>query len=494
MTQAQKPRLTILGLGPGDPGLLTREAWQVLESTAEIHLRTRQHPTVSGFPSELKVYSFDKYYQDGESFPDIYRRIVEQVIELSMRSQGVIYGVPGDPLIAEATSLSLIGRAQDEQITYRIVSGLSFLEPVFSALEMDPLPRTVLLDALEVIDYHHPPFPPDAPALIAQIYSSRVASHLKLTLMAVYPDDHPVKMIRQAGTPGEVVEELSLYQVDRSARIGNLTCLYLPPLGEGTSFEAFQEVIAHLRAPDGCPWDREQTHMSLRPHLLEETYEVIQAIDDDDPQGMQEELGDLLLQIVLHSQIALEDGEFSMVDILQDITKKIVSRHPHVFADLNLDDTGKVLANWERLKAAERQQKGALDQGVLDGIAAALPALSQAQTIQKRVSRVGFDWPQVQGVIEKIAEEVEELQQADTEEQRKDELGDLFFALVNLSRWYDIDAESALREANSRFRTRFAFLEKQARKSGRNLEDLSLEEMDAVWEQAKNSSRSQGHQ
>lgn len=228
--------------------------------------------------------------------------------------------------------------------------------------------------------------------------------------------------------------------------------------------------------------------MSLRPHLLEETYEVIQAIDDDDPRGMQEELGDLLLQIVLHSQIALEDGEFSMVGILQDITKKIVSRHPHVFADLNLDDTGKVLANWERLKAAERQQKGALDQGVLDGIAAALPALSQAQTIQKRVSRVGFDWPQVQGVIEKIAEEVEELQQADTEEQRKDELGDLFFALVNLSRWYDIDAESALREANSRFRKRFAFLEKQARKSGRNLEDFSLEEMDAVWEQAKNSS------
>lgn len=490
MTGKQKPQLIILGLGPGDPKLLTREAWRVLESAAEIHLRTRQHPTITGFPPELKVYSFDKYYQNEESFPAIYRRIVEQVIKLSRRSQGVVYGVPGDPFIAEATSLSLVHRAQEEQIPCRVVSGLSFLEPVFSALMIDPLPQTVLLDALEVIGYHHPPFPPDLPAIIAQVYSPRVASHLKLTLMAVFPDDHPVKMIHKAGTTEEAVEELFLYQIDRSAAIGNLTCLYLPPLDKATSFEAFQEIIAHLRAPDGCPWDREQTHISLRPHLLEETYEVIQAIDDEDPRAMQEEFGDLLLQIVLHSQIALEDGEFTMVDILRGISEKIISRHPHVFADINLEDTGKVLENWERLKAAERKQKGADDHGMLDGIAAALPALSQAQTIQKRVSRVGFDWGHVQGVIDKISEEIDELQRAGTEEQRINELGDLFFALVNLSRWYDVDAESALRQANNRFRERFAYLENQARQSGRKVEDYSLEELNVFWEQAKLSSRS----
>lgn len=476
--------IVILGLGPGDPALLTREAWQILSDAGEIYLRTRQHPTLGGFPSSLQVHSFDAFYEDGESFADVYRQIVDRVLALSERPQGVLYAVPGDPFVAEATTPAIIDRAKTMGIPYRVVPGVSYIEPTFSALEIDPLPSTVLLDALELTGAHHPPFPPDVPALIAQVYSPMVASNVKLTLMAVYPDHHPVKLVHSAGTTDQKVEGLKLYEIDRSQDIGLLTSLYIPSLGKGTSFEAFQEVIAHLRAPDGCPWDREQDHQSLRPHLLEEAYEALTALDENDPRAMQEEFGDLLLQIVLHAQIASEYGEFTMADILQGVHNKLVQRHPHVFEDLDIDETEEVLQNWERLKAKEREgsQK---EEGVLTGVAPALPALSQAQVYQKRAARVGFDWPAVRGVVDKVREEIEELGRVQDSRERMAELGDLLFAVVNLARWHDIDAESALREANGRFKSRFAYVEKRARAQERTLSDLSLEELDRLWEEAK---------
>lgn len=488
-----KTDIIILGLGPGDPDLLTREAWELLLDADEIYLRTRQHPTAAGFPDQLQVYSFDEFYQNGIPFPEVYSRIVSEVIELGKRAQGVVYGVPGHPLVAEATTLQILEHARQEGLSTRVIAGLSFLEPVFAALEVDPLPKTLILDALEMVALHHPPFPPDVPALIAQLYSPRIASDLKLTLMAVYPDEHPVDLIHQAGTPEQKLERVPLFQIDRSSRIGNLTCLYLPPLRTGTSFENFQEIIAHLRAPDGCPWDREQDHQSLRPHLLEEAYEVVYALDQNDPEAMQEEFGDLLLQIVLHAQIAHEYGEFSMVDILEGIYTKIVSRHPHVFSDLDLEGTDQVLKNWEKLKAEERKEKGKIRKGILDGISPALPALTQAQTIQKRAARVGMDWSEIHGVYRKVREEVEELKQSGGHRERAHELGDLLFALVNLSRWYGIDAESALREANQRFRTRFAAVERTAQNHGKSLEEFSLKELDRFWEQAKQAEH-QAHQ
>jgi tetrapyrrole methylase family protein/MazG family protein len=264
-----------------------------------------------------------------------------------------------------------------------------------------------------------------------------------------------------------------------------LTSLYVPPLGAGTSLEAFQEVIAALRAPDGCPWDREQTHSSLRPHLLEETYEVLAALDASDPAGLSEELGDLLLQIVLHAQIASEAGEFKMAEVIRGIHAKIVRRHPHVFGDLILRDAEGVLQNWERLKAAERQAKGKAEAGLLDSVALALPALVQAQTYQQRAGRVGFDWRDIQGVLSKLEEELEEVRTAKDDAARAAEIGDLLFSVVNLARWSHVDAESALREANTRFRQRFSFIEKSAREEGRVLQELTLEEMDAYWDKAK---------
>ncbi len=478
------PGITLLGLGPGDPRLLTLEAWQALNEASEIYLRTRQHPTVAGFPVALAIHSFDDLYERSESFAVVYEQITTQVLELGRRPQGVIYAVPGHPFVAEATGPEIARRARQEGIPLRVIEGLSFVEPALTALGLDPFPHTALADALELAAAHVPPFPPDVPALIGQLYSRRVAADVKLTLSEVYPDEHPVKLLHAAGTPEALVESLSLYEIDRSPHIGLLTALYVPPLGAGTSFEAFQEIIAHLRAPNGCPWDCEQTHLSLRPYLLEEAYEVLAALDSGDSQALREEFGDLLLQIVLHAQIASEEGEFRMADVLSGIHEKIVRRHPHVFGDVTVDGVGRVLQNWEKLKAEEREAKGKAEASLLDSVPLALPALIQAIEYQKRAARVGFDWREVTGVLDKICEEAGEVRTAN-DDQRAAELGDLLFAVVNLARWYKVDAESALRESNLRFRRRFSYIEKTARAQGRELSAMSLEEMDALWDEAK---------
>jgi len=479
------PGITLLGLGPGNPDQLTREAWDVLSSADEVWLRTRQHLTVNALPPTINLHSFDELYENGETFDQVYDAIVEKVLELGRRPEGVIYAVPGHPFVAETTSPKIARLARDEGLATRVVEGLSFLEPTFSALGLDPYPRLTLFDAMELSTAHVPAFPPDMPVLIAQIYSRLVASEVKMTLNEVYPDEHPVQLLHAVGTKDELVEELKLYEIDRSEHIGLLTSLYVPSLGEGTSFEAFQEIIAHLRAPDGCPWDREQTHQSLRTHLMEEAYEALEAIDRGDMDGMQEEFGDLLLQIVLHAQIANEEGKFSINSLIKNIYDKIVRRHPHVFGDLALDGVKGVLQNWEKLKEAERKDNGKKEKGLLDGVPQALPALTQAQEYQDRAARVGFDWPVVDGVLDKVAEEIQEIKSATNEAELAEEIGDLFFALVNLARWKKIDAESALRETNLKFKRRFAHVEQGARQQGWSLSDMTLEEMDALWGSAK---------
>jgi tetrapyrrole methylase family protein/MazG family protein len=392
--------------------------------------------------------------------------------------------------VAETTGPKIARLARDEGLATIIVEGLSFLEPTFSALGLDPYPRITLFDAMGLSTAHVPAFPPDIPVLVAQLYSRLVASEVKMTLDETYPDEHPVRLVHAAGTKEELVEELKLYEIDRSEHIGLLTSLYVPPLGEGTSFEAFQEIIAHLRAPDGCPWDREQTHTSLRTHLLEETYEALEALDADDVAGMQEEFGDLLLQIVLHAQIATENGEFTINSLIKSIYDKIVRRHPHVFGEVQLEGVKGVLQNWEKLKEAERKDNGKKKKGLLGGVPLSLPALTQAQEYQDRAARVGFDWPAVDGVLDKVAEEIQEIKAATNETEVAEEIGDLFFVLVNLARWKKIDAESALRETNLKFKRRFAFVEQGAKGQGRSLSDMTLEEMDALWEQAKDKEHS----
>jgi tetrapyrrole methylase family protein/MazG family protein len=306
-----------------------------------------------------------------------------------------------------------------------------------------------------------------------------LASAAQFALLANYPAQHQVTLVRPSTTESFPVSALA----DRSGW-DTSTCLYVPELPLGHSLEAFAEIVAHLRAPDGCPWDREQTHASLRTHLLEEAYEALAALDSGESDQMREEFGDLLLQILLNAQIGYEAGTFRMSEVIKGIYDKIVRRHPHVFGEVQVKDANAVLQNWEKLKEAERKGRQET-KGLLDGVPTALPALTQAQEYQKRAARVGFDWPEIEGVLEKIAEEIREVQEATAPDHVAEELGDLFFALVNLARWRDIDAEAALRSTNLKFKKRFAHVEAGARSQSRALSDLSLDEMEAFWQEAK---------
>lgn len=478
--------ITLLGLGPGDPALLTLQAQAHLAEIGEIYVRTRMHPALEGFPPHLVVHSFDDLYTHSEAFEAVYTGIVERILELGRDDGGVTYAVPGHPFVAESTGPEIARRARQEGIPLRVIEGISFLEPVVSALGIDPFSSLVLVDALELGGLHTPNFPPHMPALVAQIYNRQTASEVKLTLNAVYPDRHPVQLVHAAGTSDVRVENLMLYEIDRSPSIGLLTALYVPPLENDTSLEGFQEIVAHLRAPDGCPWDREQTIQSMANNLLEETYEALEAIDEGDMDALAEELGDLMLILTMYAQIGSEEGYFDMARILQGIHRKIVRRHPHVFGEIDVEGTQEVLRNWETIKAAERKQKGELkaEKGILDGVGKALPALTRAQEFQDRAAHVGFDWPDIQGVKEKLLEEWREVELA-IGEALELEIGDLLFSVVNLARWHKVDAETALRKANQRFLTRFRHIERRSGEQGRKLTELSLEEMERFWQEGK---------
>jgi len=246
-------------------------------------------------------------------------------------------------------------------------------------------------------------------------------------------------------------------------------------------FATLVAIIAKLRAPDGCPWDRKQTHASLRKNLLEECYEVLEALDEGNSGRLCDELGDLLMQVVLHTQIATEAGEFEVGDVISNINAKLVHRHPHIFGSLKVKDADEVAHNWEVLKREER----ATDASMLEGVPKQMPALAYSQQIQHRVAQVGFDWEDINGVIDKLAEEVSEFKQADSQEQKEMEFGDLLFTLANIARRLGIDLEVALRQANKRFYRRFSYMEKVCHQRGLNLGDLSFAQQNTLWEEAK---------
>ena len=470
--------MTVVGLGPGSADLLTLEAWQVLAHAPEVYLRTKRHPTVPDLPLGPRYQSFDDLYENGGTFAEVYEQIAQQILTLARRPQGVVYAVPGHPLVAETTVHRLLALAQQEQLPVRIVAGLSFIEPVLGALGIDPFDGLQLCDAADLATRYHPNLDPDVPVLIAQVYNRRLASELKLTLMNLYHDDQPVVLVRAVGTATPEVRTVPLFELDRQADLDHLTSIYIPALAHPGSLASYQNIVARLRAPGGCPWDREQTHQSLRKHLLEETYEVLDALDADDMPALREELGDLLLQVLLHAQIATEDGDFKLIDTVQYVIEKLVRRHPHVFGEAVVADADGVLRNWEQIKREERGDQPAFTVG---GDLARSTGFGAGNEMQARAARVGFDWPTIQPVLDKIAEEVGEMQCESGPERQAEELGDVLFSLVNLARWLKLDPESALRATNQRFARRFAAIEREAVQRGIPVEQMTLAEMDAVW-------------
>ncbi len=465
-------KITVVGLGPGNGRFLTRAAWEVLSQAEIIYLRTERHPAVLDLPAHIKRHSFDHIYDSAENFEAVYETIVATLLESAQRSD-VIFAVPVTKLVAQADI---------EQVPVEIIAGLSFVEPCLTAVQQDGMDGLQIFDAIELTQYHYPPVNPDFPLLLGQVYSRMLANELKLVVTAAYPDEHPVTLIHQAGDDDQVVEQIPLYQIDRSDRVNHLTSLFIPPLPQPSSLANLAETVAILRSPDGCPWDQEQTHQSLRGGLLEEVSEVLEAIDEADMDGLREELGDVFYHLIMQIQMAGEAEEFRLTDVIGGVDAKLKYRHPHVWGDWKVQDSEEVVHNWEMLKANEKADRS---ESLVDNIPSALPALARSQKLQERVRRVGFDWPDIEGVYEKVQEEIGELREAKSPEDREEELGDLLFVVVNLAKWLNVDAESALRQANAKFSRRFRALEKLAKMRQLTLAEMDLDSLEALWQEVK---------
>jgi tetrapyrrole methylase family protein / MazG family protein len=483
------PIITIIGLGYGNGHLIPDQARSLIEESSWIYTRACNHTLIRNISKAKEIIDFDELFRDPESLPKLSSQISEQIIKIAKRSKNVVYLTPGNPYLGDQISFEITKQARNSKIQVNYIILGDQPSAIFSELNQYPSSQLFIVDALELSDQHVPPFSPGSDVLISHINSQTLALQMKKVLLSVYPSDHPIQLLSYFSENDKKLISCRLSELGQNIFLNEYYLIYLSALDRGYSFEAFQEIIAHLRAPDGCPWDKEQTHLSLRSHLLEETYELLNAIDNLDKEAMQEEFGDLLLQIVLHAQIASESSEFNMNTIIQGVYSKIIRRHPHVFSDLHLVDTKGVLLNWERLKEKERQENDKGEASLLDGVALTLPGLLQADQYQRRAARVGFDWSDLNSVLDKLNEELLEVNSAHDDESRTDEIGDLLFAVVNLARWYKIDPENALRATNEKFRRRFSYIEKQARLAGRSVDELSLDEMENYWQEAKSENR-----
>ncbi|WP_068777616.1 nucleoside triphosphate pyrophosphohydrolase [Paenibacillus sp. FJAT-26967] len=488
MTQA----ITVLGLGSGDENQLTLGVLRKLQQAAKLYLRTEKHPVAQFLQAEgIRYETFDAVYESKDRFDDTYEAIVSALLE-SARTENVVYAVPGHPMVAEYTVQLLRTRCPEEGIKLDIIGGESFIDQAFLRFGFDPIEGLQLLDAT---DLRTGMLNPRLHTIIGQVYDTFTASDVKLTLMDMYPDDYPVVVGHSLGVAGEEsLVELPLYELDRTEGYGNLSLVWIPKSDKddlrNRTMERLHEIVAILRSPEGCPWDREQTHASLRKNLIEEAYEVLETIDEDDPDHMCEELGDLLLQVMLHAQMEEETGAFTVYDVIAGLNEKLIRRHPHVFGTREAGNAEEALANWQGMKDEEKRLKG-IDpkkQSVLAGIPRDLPALMKAYKLQKKAAGVGFDWSETAEVSAKIQEELAELQEAVTDgtpEQRLDELGDVLFAVVNLARFLKIDPEEALASTNRKFTNRFRYIEESLEADGRSIRDTKLDEMEKLWQEAK---------
>ncbi len=324
---------------------------------------------------------------------------------------------------------------------------------------------------------------PYMPTLLGPLAAGGLAA-LRERLLASYPRDHGVTLVNVPARGAPRVQPAALADIPESGVGKARVFLYLPPLSgveSGASFAELVGIMARLRGPSGCPWDREQSHQSLRKYLLEECYEALEALDAGDARKTAEELGDLLLQIVFHAQIARESGAFTMDDVARGISAKLVRRHSHVFGDAHVASAGEGYARWEDLK---RQERGD-GKSILDTVPRSMPALAYSQEVQARAARTGFDWDDVQGVLSKVEEEIREFRAARDKGELESELGDIFTALVNIARWLGFDSETALRQANERFYQRFTTMERLCRERGLDFARLPMERKEALWQEAK---------
>lgn len=487
-----RPHLVVVGLGPGDPELIGVGAQRLLDASHRRFVRTHRHPSAAGLEAE----GFDHLYEEAASIDEVYPAIVEVLVVAARQAEAmsaagpVVYAVPGSPLVAERTVELL--RA-DGRLEVEIVPALSFVDLAWERLGVDPFTAGARL-----VDGHR--FAVEAagatgPLLVSQCESKSVLSDIKLAV-DVGPD---VVVCSRLGLADEQVTTVPWSELDRTVKPDHLTCLWVPGLAApvGAELIGLEELVRILRV--ACPWDRRQTHASLGRHLIEEAYEVVEAIDEMATEPgqahahLEEELGDLLLQVVFHSVIAAGEGAFTLADVARGIHHKLVRRHPHIFevGSVRAGPAGPggheqgpadVVAGWEHAKKVEKGRAS-----IMDGIPRALPALLTAAKVGERAASVSFDWPDVEGAEDKVIEELDELRAAVAASgvaagsMVTDEVGDLLFSVVNVARHLGVDPEAALREATAKFRGRFAAMEEAAGDAGVDLTRLDAAGWDRLW-------------
>lgn len=480
--------ITIVGLGPGSFGLITVETLELLKTAEELLLRTAKHPTVEAMMERgIAFTSFDYVYEEKTSFEEVYETIAHECLRQAALGKRVVYAVPGSPLVAEKTVMLIRELAGRQGIAVRILPGMSFLEVLYTRLAIDPIEGITVLDAADLAS-----MPPElmTALVVTQVYNHYVASEAKLALMEYYPDDFEVIVVKNLGLPDEQLLTVPLFELDRVQGIDHLTSVYVPRRSTAMnhfSLNPILDVMAKLRSNEGCVWDIEQTNSSLRRYIVEEVYEVLEAIDLQQGELLCEELGDLLLQIVFHARIAEESKVFTMQQVIDGITEKMIRRHPHVFGDTSVRDAGEVVLNWDAIKKLEH---GNERPSVLDGIPKGLPSLMRAYKLQAKAAKVGFDWDRIEPVWDKIYEELNELKDACAQGQATDmeaELGDVLFSIVNLARFLKIDGEVALNTTNNKFRRRFLYIETMMKEKNLKWENMSTKQLDFLWEEAKSN-------
>ncbi|MFT4415988.1 nucleoside triphosphate pyrophosphohydrolase [Fredinandcohnia humi] len=479
--------ITVVGLGAGDIAQLPLGIYRKLTSANNLYLRTKEHPVVKDLEAEGLMYqSFDNIYEKHDQFEEVYDEIVSILLG-EAATKDILYAVPGHPMVAEKTVQLLLENEKGIQIS--IEGGQSFLDPLFASLHIDPIEGFQFLDALS---FEKDELQLSQHIIIAQVYDQYIASNVKLTLMEQLPDDYEVYIVTAAGSQEESIRKVQLFELDRDIGVNNLTSVYVPPVKEEQllyhDFRTFRRIIAALRGPGGCPWDQKQTHESLKKYLLEETYEVLEAIDHNDDDHMAEELGDVLLQVVLHAQIGEDEGMFTIDDVIRGISDKMIRRHPHVFGSITADSAEEVVANWEQIKRLEKGDQSE-KVSILDSVTKGLPGLMKAVHYQKKAAKVGFDWETVEPMWDKVFEEIKEFREAISKGMDNKEIamefGDILFALTNIARYYKFDPEEAITMTNQKFYSRFRFIEEQIKEQGLNMEDMTLDMLDAIWEKAK---------
>ncbi len=482
-------KLTVVGLGPGGFEYLTQNALEVLKKADMVYVRTLKHPLIADLKDMgIKFSGYDYMYEKSETFDDVYLGICRDLVD-KLVSSDVVYAVPGSPFVAEKTVETLIEMQAGSNWSLETIYGVSFIDAMLTALRRDPVNGLKILNALE-IERHIPDANVDN--IVIQMYDRMTASRVKMALLKVYTDEQPVKVVRGAGVKGEEeIRDVMLYEIDAEDGLyDHLTSLFIPRVQEVDKQKyAFYDLVAimdKLRSPDGCPWDRKQTHITLKQYLIEECYEVLNAIDNEDYYELEEELGDVMLQIVFHSCIAEQSGFFEINDVITAVCEKMIRRHPHVFGDIEVNDPETVMENWEKIKQKEKSESLQIES--MERIPVALPSLMRAYKIQQKAADVGFDWENIDGAIDKLKEELNEFIDGYSKsdlDNMKEEIGDLLFSVVNVCRFLDIQPELALGKTNEKFLRRFRYIEEEITKNGDKISDKSLKEIDKYWEKAK---------